>query len=334
MVAYIPPRRATQVIPSGWQRFLARIQPYQNIIFFVLLIITLVIVLILWRGYRVGKRNLQAWEAIFDPRVPRTVENYQNLVQMYSGTEVIPFIHYRLGNIYCNFHQYDKAKKEYQYFLKHYPDHPLGSLVELQLKKAERNEQWQKDEKKRYLTELKDKRNLPRVTIKTKRGDFEVELYEDDAPNTVANFISLAERGIYNQISFSERTPELGLCLGTKGYPLYYTIEFEKNSLRNLEGWLGMIRNLDPETQDADSEREEFLNSACSRFYICLKNNPVIDGKYTVFGRVSKGMQVVRQLSKWDEIISVVVNKKRDHEYKPEVIKQERKPEYSLPSPP
>lgn len=324
---------------SAFRGFLTQIQPYQNIIFFVLLIISLAILLILWRGYRVRKLTENAWGVL---NKVGSVQDLRNMEQRFGSTQVLPFIRYRLGNAYYQARQYQAAKKEYERFLKDYPKHCLRPRVESRLKETETNIKWQSGgELKKRLKELKDRRNFPLVTIKieyhvgyptvAKRGEFQVDLYEEDAPNTVANFINLAEKGAYDQMPFNETTPNLGLCLGLKDEPLTYTIPFETNSLKNIAGTVGMIRDLDPEVKEGKppdihrdeplaQEHEEFLNSASSRFYISLMNNPAIDGKYTVFGRVSKGMDVVRRLKKGDKITKIIINRKRAHPYEPEVI--------------
>ena len=90
---------------------------------------------------------------------------------------------------------------------------------------------------------------------------------------------------------------------------------------------LGMIRNI--ETGSDRPEQLKHLPSDSSRFYIYTdeKENEELDGKYTIFGRVVKGMDNVRQLAKDDAITSIVINFKRLHEYKPETIKTAKKPE-------
>lgn len=326
-------RRVGEDKVSTWRRWLTQVQPYQNIIFFVLLIISLAILLMLWRGYRVRDRTKKAWETL---NKVNSVQDLRIMEEKYGTTEVRPFIRYRLANAYYREGQYEAAKKEYERFLEEHPEHFFRARVEPRLKETRANIKWQsEDEEKKRLAELKELRNFPLVTIKTKHGEFQMELYEDDAPNTVANFINLAEKGAYNQTPFYEITPDLGLCLGTKedNSPTY-TLPFETNSLKNVVGTVGMIRALDPEAQGdkperaapprrgepRSREREEFLNSASSRFYISLRNNPAIDGKYTVFGRVSQGMDVVRKLKKGDEITEIVIDRKRNHPYEPQVI--------------
>lgn len=307
-------RQAGEGQSSAFRNFLTQIQPYQNIIFFILLIISLAILLFIWRSYRVRGLSREAWEKI---NITGSVQNLRNMEQKFRATEVWPFILYRLCSAYYREEQYQAAKKECKRFLKSYPEHSFRAKVEKLLKDSEVNIKWQTEGKQKELNKLKVLRDSPLATVKTKHGEFEIELYEDDAPNTVANFITLAEQDAYNHTPFYEKT-RLGLCLGTKeNNPPVYLLPFETNSLRNVKGSIGTIRDLDPKGKP---ERAVFLNSASSRFYISLDNNPAIDGKYTIFGRVTKGLEVVLNFKKGNEITEVVIKNKRDHPYKPKVI--------------
>ncbi len=152
---------------------------------------------------------------------------------------------------------------------------------------------------------------LPQAVIETGKGTIKLELYEDDAPNTVANFISLAEDGFYDGLTFHRVVPGFvtqgGDPQGTgRGGP-GYRIKAEVNARKHVKGALGMARSSHPD-------------SAGSQFYICLDAIPHLDSGYTVFGMVTEGMDVVEKIEKGDSMKTVKITRKRDHEYTPEKL--------------
>jgi len=302
-----------QTSPSG--SFLQRLQPYQNIIFFIVLIIFLGILLIIWRGYRAGIANRQSWEDLMN--VPLSSDALKNIGERYKNSDALSMIRFRLGTALANEGNFLEAQKTYAAFIKDYPNHPFRPDAEQALKRLENNAKWAGGELERQKAELRAKRNLPYATAKTVRGDFEIELYEDEAPNTVANFIALCETGSYSPTPFAEIRNDLGLCFGYNGITPTFTVPFENSGLINEEGSIGMIREVDPEAKNGKDEKEAFLNSADTRFYISLKSDTEIDGKYVVFGRIIRGMDVARQISKENAIINITIDQKRDHPYKP-----------------
>ncbi len=153
---------------------------------------------------------------------------------------------------------------------------------------------------------------LPLISIRTRRGEMVVELYEDDAPNTVANFISLIEKGFYDGLKFHRVIPNFmiqgGDPTGTgRGGPGYrFADEFGRRGHEG-PGVLSMA-NSGPSTNG-------------SQFFITHKATPWLDGKHTVFGRVTKGRDVVNAIVKGDRMEKVKVVRKRSHKYAPKVIK-------------
>jgi cyclophilin family peptidyl-prolyl cis-trans isomerase len=138
--------------------------------------------------------------------------------------------------------------------------------------------------------------------IETTQGPIKIEFYPDVAPNHVKNFQELASKGFYNEIIFHRIVPGFVLQAGdpnTKNSSMSrdtwgtggpgYTINQEFNSLPHERGILSMARMLDP-------------NSAGSQFFIVLNNSKFLDGQYTVFGKVTEGMEVV------DKIANVTTN--------------------------
>ena len=156
--------------------------------------------------------------------------------------------------------------------------------------------------------------DLPRVEFATAKGVIVVELFEDDAPNTVANFIHLVDTGFFkaNQIIRRESSPtnrgfvQTGSPDNTVQGSPGYTIRDEPNGHRHVRGALSLAR------------RHQVPNSGGSQFFICIESQPQLDGAYTVFGRVLEGMEIVDALEKGHVIDSMRVLRKRDHPYTPQ----------------
>lgn len=121
-------------------------------------------------------------------------------------------------------------------------------------------------------------------------GQIEVEMNREAAPNTVNNFLSLANSGFYNGLIFHRVIPGFmiqggcpdGTGMGGPGYSIKgeFTRNGHENPLRHTRGVLSMARAADP-------------NSAGSQFFIMHADSPHLDGQYAAFGHVTKGMEVV-----------------------------------------
>ncbi len=129
--------------------------------------------------------------------------------------------------------------------------------------------------------------------VKTNKGTFKALLYPKDAPITVQNFVRLSLLGFYDGLIFHRYVPNFVIQGGDpygKGYgDAGYTIPLEVSEKKHVMGALGMARAQDP-------------NSGSCQWYITLKATPYLDGKYTVFGRVIEGMDVVLKLRQGDVI--------------------------------
>ena len=126
------------------------------------------------------------------------------------------------------------------------------------------------------------------ATLHTNHGPIEVELFEDDAQKTVGNFTKLAGEGFYDGVIFHRVIPDFmiqgGDPTGTGSGGPGYTFEDEFNQHKIERGALAMA-NAGPNTNG-------------SQFFIVTADAcPWLDGKHTVFGRVTKGMQVVDAIS-------------------------------------
>ena len=135
----------------------------------------------------------------------------------------------------------------------------------------------------------------PIITIEMESGDImKLELYPDVAPNTVKNFISLANKGYYNGLIFHRviegfmiqgGCPE-GTGTGGPGYSIKG--EFSQNGFKN---------DLKHEACVISMARSMMPNSAGSQFFIMHKDAPHLDGAYAAFGKITEGMDVVNKIA-------------------------------------
>jgi cyclophilin family peptidyl-prolyl cis-trans isomerase len=125
-----------------------------------------------------------------------------------------------------------------------------------------------------------------------------IEFYPADAPKTVENFVTLAKKGFYNDLTFHRVVPDFvvqgGCPQGTGTGGPGYTIKAEFNTQKHVRGTVAMARSAQPD-------------SAGSQFYICYGTTPHLDNNYTVFGKVVSGMEHVDRIKQGDKMKSVVI---------------------------
>ena len=159
-------------------------------------------------------------------------------------------------------------------------------------------------------TQISDK--LPKIQIQTERGNITIEMFEDEAPNTVASMISLIEKGYYDGLNFHRVIPDFmiqGGCphgTGTGGPGYDFDDECAPDRRHDSAGVLSMA-NAGPGTNG-------------SQFFITHGPTPHLDGKHTVFGKVTEGQEVVDEIKQGDVMQTVVVLQKRDHAYEVEKL--------------
>jgi len=148
---------------------------------------------------------------------------------------------------------------------------------------------WAKDPNVMLAAEGKGK--APRAILKTKFGEMEIVFYPELAPKHVESFLSLAKKGYFNGTIFhrvipgfmiqggdpNTKDPSKKNAYGTGGPG--YTVPAEFNKIPHERGILSAARTADP-------------NSAGSQFFIMVAKSPHLDGQYTVFGEVVKGIEV------------------------------------------
>lgn len=146
-----------------------------------------------------------------------------------------------------------------------------------------------------YINSSEGIEHLPIATINVRNyGIIEAVLYPGVAPNTVNNFISLANGGFYNNLKFHRVIKDFmiqggdpkGDGTGGPGYSIKgeFTSNGVSNGLKHTKGVLSMARSQDP-------------NSAGSQFFIMTSNSPHLDGEYAAFGEVIFGLDVLDEIA-------------------------------------
>ncbi|MCK4408754.1 MAG: peptidylprolyl isomerase [Candidatus Eisenbacteria sp.] len=131
------------------------------------------------------------------------------------------------------------------------------------------------------------------ATMETSKGVVTIELWDDKAPNTVVNFVSLANSGRYDGVEFHRvidgfmaQTGDVENKKGTGGPGYSIPAEFHAD-LSHVRGVVSMARSSDPD-------------SGGSQFFIVLASATHLDGKYAAFGKVIEGMDIIDSLQKGD----------------------------------
>ena len=136
------------------------------------------------------------------------------------------------------------------------------------------------------------------VIALAKGGEVRIEFFPGEAPKTVENFVTLAKKGFYDGLPFhrvvagfvAQGGDPKGDGTGGPGY----TIKAEFNKQKHVRGSVAMARSAHPD-------------SAGSQFYVTFGPQPHLDGSYTVFGKVTSGMEHVDKIQQGDRMKSVTI---------------------------
>jgi cyclophilin family peptidyl-prolyl cis-trans isomerase len=186
-------------------------------------------------------------------------------------------------------------------------------------------EAWAKElEIRKAEAAAEEKDQLPRVKIETSKGPIVVELFENEAPQTVGNFISLVENKTYDGLTFhrvlagfmAQGGDPKGDGTGGPGYEIYCECH-KPDYRRHFRGTLSM----------AHAGRD----TGGSQFFLTFRPTTHLNGRHTAFGRVVEGMDVLAKLQRIDpqnptgaapdKIVKAEVLRKRDHKYEPTKVK-------------
>jgi cyclophilin family peptidyl-prolyl cis-trans isomerase len=238
------------------------------------------------------------------------IKNGCDFKQIYNAAGIIAFV----TNDYENAEKYLKQAQESKSL------NPLGeqflSLI------PEYKEFWEKEKAIREAEAKAD--DLPRVKLETSKGTIVIELFENEAPLTVGNFVNLVEKEFYDGTIFHRVLPNFmaqggdpkGTGTGGPGYEI--PCECYKDERRNhFRGTLSM----------AHSGKD----TGGSQFFLTFIPTAHLNGLHTAFGRVVEGMDVLTKLQRIDpskpsaaatpdKIIKATVERKRKHEYVPKKV--------------
>ena len=147
---------------------------------------------------------------------------------------------------------------------------------------------------KKFSPEEVKKMSKQQAVIHTKLGDITLRFFPEVAPNHVNSFIELSQKGFYNGTTFHRVLPNFVIQGGDPN---------SKNPDQSKHGMGGPGYNLKAEFSNKPHKRGTLSmaraahpDSAGSQFFICVADTPSLDGKYTVFGEVIKGMDVVDKI--------------------------------------
>ena len=178
--------------------------------------------------------------------------------------------------------------------------------------------------------------NNPRVVLKTEKGDIVLELFEDQAPDTVGNFVNLVNEKYYDGLNFhrvidgfmAQTGCPNGDGSGGPGYNIFCECD-SPEFRRHFTGSLSMAKMTE-------------ANTGGSQFFIAMSRRKMLDGRHTVFGRVVSGMDVIGELTRThttnpvtglddpipnavpNKITSAEVLRDRGHEYMPNKVPEDQ----------
>ncbi|HMP06010.1 MAG TPA: peptidylprolyl isomerase, partial [Lacipirellulaceae bacterium] len=179
------------------------------------------------------------------------------------------------------------------------------------------------EEEQRIRAKEAEADDLPRVKLQTSKGDVVIELFENEAPQSVASFLTLVKSGLYDNVTFHRVLPlfmaQGGDPEGTGAGGPGYTIRDEQEApgaRRHFRGSLSMA-----------NKGKAYPNSGGSQFFLTFVPTSYLDGGHAVFGRGIEGMDVAASLKRRnperpgakptaDRILKATVIRDRGHEYK------------------
>jgi peptidyl-prolyl cis-trans isomerase B (cyclophilin B) len=138
-----------------------------------------------------------------------------------------------------------------------------------------------------------------RMILQNQEKEVLIDLFEEAAPKTVANFVKLSEEGFYNNLTFHRVIPGFvaqGGCpygTGTGGPGYTIPCETQNNPNKHIVGALSMAH--------------AGKDTGGSQFFICYDSFPHLDGVHTVFGQVTSGMEHVFDIQQGDRIKEIII---------------------------
>jgi peptidylprolyl isomerase len=260
------------------------------------------------------------------------------------GVGGIKRLHEIAGLSYYATHQYERVRSHLEQSAAE--DGKLGprSMAALALLDDEL-EVWAEEQALRASERQAD--DLPRVLLRTTRGDVVLELFENQAPQTVGNFISLVEQGFYRDMPFymviSGVMAITGDPTGEGGGDPGYRIRDEhkrtdaRHSFRGSIGMAKLVETSSGQQPQNPSAQRVIPESAGSQIFFAYQPLRGIDNDHTIFGQVIEGWDAIEALTRVnptkkdgdrsvmpDRVIEAKVLRKRDHPYVPDIASGKR----------
>lgn len=288
---------------------------HAKLVIFISTILIIVIVLIFIQHFY-SKSQISRAEAELTDAI--MLEDFEALKERYKKTPVLPKIMYRLANKYYELGKLDKAKAEYEEFKQRFSTHPLILHVDGAYQRLLKDIEWLNIEKDKLSTMLRldthpfnkitnsDPRgqmgpvreSLTQVEIATTKGIIVIELFDDEAPDNVKNFIKLVDEKFYDGCKWIIVNTDERVMPEIKNKTISQLL-LEITSREPIPGSLVMVRG------------EKGVENSNCEFQILLKDVPSLKNNVTIFGVVIDGFEKLKPLTKDDSIQKITVTKRR-----------------------
>ena len=251
---------------------------------------------VLYRSYtssRGQEVRAESWSALFD--AGGTPEDFAAFASAHPGDPAEPFAEFLRASTLASEQKLEEAAQALQGLRGEFPEHPLvaqvwafdeedspRSAVERLANSIDEQLRWKSDHPGLFANP-EPPAEAPKVRIATSEGDVVLALYEEQAPEHAANFLSLCENGGYDGTAFDKVLP--GILIEGGEAPEAEAVAFEENGLRHFEGAVGSVRA--PGESDSDG----------ARFVIAVGAAHHLDRQNVVFGAVVEGLEIARAIS-------------------------------------
>lgn len=257
------------------------------------------------------KGNDPDLQVLWAQALDRTYRFAEALPRYEKAIKILPpdrrsFVMYQAAACAFNAYRFDRAQALFAELARTAPEAQKPRFDMMARIAAEYTRFWQEEQAIRE----KEARagDNPIVLLDTDKGPIKLELFENQAPNTTANFVSLVESGFYDGLTFHRVIPMFmiqggdpeGTGAGGPGYRFADECRMAE-ARKHFIGSLSMA-NSGPDTNG-------------SQFFITTVVTWHLNGKHTVFGRVLEGQDVVNRIEKGDHIVAAKVLRKRNHPY-------------------
>ena len=270
-----------------------------------------------------GRENYEKTVELFQKMEKHGIPETYKILYPIVGLAAVKSMQYELADKWLGIAQSEKVpgnEKSYLQFYLERADDEEQSNTAILARFPQVRANWEKEMeiRKKEEAQTDPAKQNPQVLLKTNKGDIVLELFEDDAPNTVASFISLVNKGFYKDVLFHRVLPNFMAQGGAKGLEPGYVFDcecYKPDYRRHFRGSISMA-NAGPNTNG-------------SQFFLTFVPTTFLDGRHTVFGRIVDGIEVLADITRVDpekedqpepdKILEAKVLRSRPHEYVPKV---------------